>query len=275
LRLSGCYCCAEASAAAATSTLLHPKVAGAKVAGAEFGQRARAWAHYPSTSEYFVFHNCDGAGIQSDCLGDIKYIERFEGYNAPGTPVICDGPDGGRNHCMFVHPASKTVFDKLNYWAGWYMFGQIDKSVCAAGGSRDWDPAVCSRILGINGGKHPYINTGAVHLFSFLLYPWVCNSDPAMRNSNFLSPTLDNTPDHPDKGWKCYADNEPLSPPSGPPGWPPQIEIYYFALYRTADGKDQLKYDKWAIADSDTPEQVATALELYPCNPGDGSNCPW
>jgi hypothetical protein len=247
------------------------------VAGAAAGQGARAWTSYPGPpSDYFVFHNCDGAGIQSDCLGDIKYIERFEGRNAPGTPVLCDGRDGNRNHCMFVHPSTGTVFGKLQYWAGWYNFGKIDEGICKAGGTRSWNPAVCSRLLAIHAGRNPYDGTGAAHTFAFLLYPWVCNSDGAMKSSNFLSPTLDNTADRPAHGWKCYADNEPGQRlASGQAGWPPQIEIYFFGLYRTADGKDQLKYDKWAVADSDTPVEVATGRELYPCHPNDGSNCPW
>merc|ERR1711972_525633 len=67
-------------------------------------KNVRAWAGDFSGKgnlDYFVFHGCDGAGIQSDCLGDIKYIERIEyRYNSgddsewpheDGKPDIVDG----------------------------------------------------------------------------------------------------------------------------------------------------------------------------------------
>jgi len=248
------------------------------VSGAEDGQGARAWTSYPNRTDYFAFHGCDGAGIQSDCWGDIKYIERFEGYNKPGTTVVCDGPNPPRNQCMFVHPATRTVFDRLKYWAGWYNYGEIDSSICKAGADRSWDATVCNRILDINNGKNPYAGTPGVRFtFSFLLYPWICQRDSSMANNNFFSPTLDNTggKEKPTSGWKCYVDNEPGTLSSGQPGWPPYIEIYYFGLYKTSDGKDQLMYDKWAITDSDTPAQIKSSEILYQCHQGDGSSCPW
>ncbi|MCP9801933.1 hypothetical protein KBY67_14460 [Synechococcus sp. RedBA-s] len=245
------------------------------VAGAALNPRqgARAWTSYPNRSDYWVFHNCDGAGIQPDCLGDIKYIERFEGYNKPGTEVVCDGKDGSRNHCSMVHPSTRTVFDKFKYWGGWYGFGKIGTNDCQAGKSRSWNLDVCNKILSINGGKHPYEGTGATALFSFMLYPWVCNSDQAMQNSNFSSPTLEESGTK--QGWKCYVDNEPLTDGNDNPGWPPLIEIYFFALYKTTDGKDQLKFDKYMVSNKNYPELIGKAYEIYPCNPGDGSNCPW
>merc|ERR1712187_380913 len=67
-------------------------------------KNVRAWASDfigKGNTDYFVFHGCDGAGIQSDCLGDIKYIERIEyRYNSDsdsdwphedGKPDIVDG----------------------------------------------------------------------------------------------------------------------------------------------------------------------------------------
>jgi len=119
-------------------------------------KNVRAWAGDFSGKgnlDYFVFHGCDGAGIQSDCLGDIKYIERIEyRYNSDsdsdwphedGKPDIVDGqvvldgnvqkfidtfPDGicgnfdsgkdTRNYCKFVHPGTELVHS--GYHGGWW-----------------------------------------------------------------------------------------------------------------------------------------------------------
>jgi len=106
-------------------------------------------------NEYYVFHACDGAGIQSDCAGDIFYVERFgvrynyEGddlYVRDGQVIEDDGtPDGSigklqtwkpdgicekqwydfnggkwetRTFCKFVHPGTNTIYD--DYSGGWW-----------------------------------------------------------------------------------------------------------------------------------------------------------
>merc|ERR1712048_916022 len=93
----------------------------------------RAWAaqfnndcsQAGGNSDYWVFHACDGAGIQGgDCAGDIKYVERFgftydgdmedfEYCNYDGQPTSYDD----RKYCKFVHPGTNKVYEE--YKAGW------------------------------------------------------------------------------------------------------------------------------------------------------------
>ena len=237
------------------------------IAGAQWKMGARTWASFPAGNrrDYWVFHNCDGAGIQPDCLGDIKYIERFDG--GPSQPGCEKGPHG-RNHCTFTHPNSGTTFGRMKYWAGWYNVGNDVETgkLCGAGANRDrpWNSDVCSSIRSINNGQNPYKNVeGVKHTFTFALFPWVCEADSSMPNSNFTSPSMEAY--GVTKGWKCYADNEPGS--SG--GWPPFIEIYFAGLFQESNDKFVLKLDKWMINNSATPELVGQGYALYPCNSGD------
>ena len=239
------------------------------IAGNQWKMGARTWASFPASdrSDYWVFHNCDGAGIQPDCLGDIKYIERFDGGES--QPGCLKGPHG-RNHCTFTHPNSKTTFGRMKYWAGWYNVGDDVETgkLCGAGANRNrpWNSNVCNSIGSINQGKNPYKKlAGVKHTFTFALFPWVCEADSSMPNSNFTSPSMDSY--GVTKGWKCYADNEPGS--AG--GWPPFIEIYFAGLFQESSERYVLKLDKWIINNSDTPELVGKGYELYPCNRGD--NC--
>ena len=243
------------------------------VAGAQWNMGARSWASFPKSGrkDYWVFHNCDGAGIQPDCLGDIKYIERFDGSNT--QPGCKKGPHG-RNHCTFTHPNSKTTFGQMKYWSGWYGFGNDVESgkICGAGKDLDrrWKVDVCNKIQNINNGSNPYKNvSGVKHTFSFALYPWVCEADSSMPNANFTSPSMDTY--GVTSGWKCYADNEPEN--NQGKGWPPFIEIYFAGLFEESPGKYVLKLDKWMINNSDTPELIGKGFAIYPCNSGD--NCEW
>jgi len=55
--------------------------------------------------EYFVFHGCDGAGIQGgDCAGDIKYFERF-------GPLYDDTSKGVSNGCVWSDSLQKYFAD--------------------------------------------------------------------------------------------------------------------------------------------------------------------
>lgn len=246
------------------------------VAGAQWNMGARTWASFPKEGrkDYWVFHNCDGAGIQPDCLGDIKYIERFEG---PPTSPKCEKSGSssphGRNHCTFTHPNSGTTFGVQRYWAGWYSDGNtvISGSVCGAGpeqNQRKWNASVCQKIKKIH-QVNPYENVkGVLMTFNFALYPWVCEADSSMPNTNFTSPTMDTFGVK--SGWKCYADNEPGCKDDC---WPPFIEIYYAGLFDEGNGVYALRLDKWMINNSDTPELIGKGYRIYPCNSGD--NCEW
>ncbi|WP_156487671.1 hypothetical protein [Synechococcus sp. MIT S9509] len=246
------------------------------VNGAKYNMGARTWASFPKEGrkDYWVFHNCDGAGIQPDCLGDIKYIERFDG---PPTSPECESSGSssphGRNHCTFTHPNSGTTFGVQRYWAGWYSDGNtvISGAVCGAGpeqNQRKWNKSVCQKIQDLH-QVNPYANVkGVLKTFNFALYPWVCEADSSMPNTNFTSPTMDTFGVK--SGWKCYADNEPGCKDDC---WPPFIEIYYAGLFDEGNGVYALRLDKWMINNSDTPELIGKGYRIYPCNSGD--NCEW
>ena len=252
------------------------------VTGAGDNQGARAWASYPKKSDYWVFHNCDGAGIQPDCFGDVVYIERFEGSN--NTKPGCYRDKNGRNHCTFTHPNSGSTFGAKKYWAGWFTNnGRISKSDCQAGGQggpiRPWggkNDNICNNITGL---PNPYEGLpGLVKTqyfggtFSFLLFPWVCEQDNSMVTDNFSSPSMDTYGVK--NGWKCYADNEPGKQANGDMGWPPEIEIYFAGLFRESNGNYVIKFDKWMITSDhgENPVQIGRGYAIYPCSDG---RCPW
>ena len=245
------------------------------VTGAGDNQGARAWASYPKKSDYWVFHNCDGAGIQPDCYGDVVYIERFEGSN--NTKPGCYRDKNGRNHCTFTHPNSGSTFGAKKYWAGWYGFGKINPKDCGSHATGGWQQSpkqnqlgsVCQNILNL---ENPYSNLpGKIKDFSFLLFPWVCEQDSGMSTNNFTSPSMDSYGVK--SGWKCYADNEPGNF-NGSNGWPPEIEIYLAGLFRESNGNYVIKFDKWMITSDhgDKPVQIGRGYAIYPCSDG---RCPW
>lgn len=239
------------------------------VAGANNGQGAKAWGAFDENGnnivkDYWVFHNCDGAGIQSDCAGDIKYIERFEGTNVQPS---CTPSNHNRNHCTFTHPDSLTTFGQFKYWAGWFgSNGEINQNDCNSKATGAWGGGVCEQITAI---ENPYKNDkNVVQAFSFMLFPWVCEADSSMVGNNFVWPTMSEWKTT--TGWKCYADNEPGT---ANVGWPPYIEIWLAGLYK-AGNTYVIRLDKWMVNDSNSPKKMGEGgYEIYPCNTGD--KCPW
>jgi len=66
--------------------------------------------------EKWVAHSCDHAGIQTDCKGDIGYLEFFGGYGQDyGCQVGVQGVD--HNACSFSHPAGLQFG---TYSCGWW-----------------------------------------------------------------------------------------------------------------------------------------------------------
>ncbi len=249
------------------------------VTGAGDNQGARAWASYPKKSDYWVFHNGDGAGIQPDCYGDILYIERFEGSNS--TKPGCYRDKNGRNQCTFTHPNSKSTFGTKKYWAGWYGYGDLRKGdQCKSKATGQWGGyggvSLCSNIQKLTNPyeglpglvKTQYFNG----TFSFMLFPWVCEQDNSMATDNFSSPSMDTYGVK--SGWKCYADNEPGKQADNSAGWPPEIEIYLAGLFKEDNGNYVIRFDKWMITAENgiNPVQIGKGYAIYPCSDG---RCPW
>jgi len=199
--------------------------------------------------DYFVFHGCDGAGLQSDCVGDIKYLERIQGlYNDDNLGIvdgkgtvpedgICGDFDYDRTYCKFVHPGTMRVHE--NYVGGWFLkpsdwgkscdpaFGDegagcINEDLCKSAASGGWDKSnpLCDNILNIPNnffnGQHPFADVEGYH-FSFVLYPWRCSPSGDDKNNLFSYPSITTN------GHKCFVDNEPDPAPLA-------LEIYFGVL---------------------------------------------
>jgi len=213
-----------------------------------------------TTRDYFVFHGCDGAGLQSDCFGDILYAEHiiglnendeygiydgktFDGKSPNGVKGICSDPNDtyGRSYCKFVHPGTMTVHE--DYYGGFH-------SKCSGFGNMGDDGALCiteddfqstasgvwkkgdldKKVLNIPnvyfGGQHPFADEDGYH-FSFMMYPWRCDNGGPAANNLFSYPSIS------DWGYECYVDNEP-----GGWGAPPDIEIYFGVLLNNGVGDE-------------------------------------
>lgn len=268
-----------------------------------------AWASDFSgnNEDYFVFHGCDGAGLQSDCVGDIKYIERlsylYTDDNTLQTDRVVDGmvssgrkfgeayPEGmcgqqdfpsgdQRTYCKFVHPGTERVYS--DYHGGWWgvdadedsKFGSkgmgfIKEGDFASAASGDWSGPLKSNVMAI-----PDRNFGGRHPFagdgdnfSFMLFDYRCEASPA--DSNYFS-----YPSIASNGRKCFVDNEP-----GSLGYPPHVEIYFGTLTQDTGGKDMVKMLRW---DSDVDGNITPANDdtdspyiTYPVHKHDGSNVPY
>ena len=222
---------------------------------------ARVWGHFDSSSnlttdEYFVFHGCDSAGVQPDCWGDIKYIERFGKKIGTGAKSISDYPkpdenplpsncnevDGDRRcYYTFVHPGTLTQYD--NYASGWWSNGNIKESDFNSHASGEWK-SFSWQFFNNNFSKyiskyknkllHPPNNNKSSN-FSFMLYPWTCVNTKEFGNVNYFS-----YPHINDNNYKCYADNEP-----GNAGRPLFIEFYFgFVDYNDSSATWRITYTR-------------------------------
>mmetsp|Transcript_14168 Transcript_14168/g.20685 ORF Transcript_14168/g.20685 Transcript_14168/m.20685 type:complete len:535 (-) Transcript_14168:421-2025(-) len=236
-------------------------------------------------TDYWVFHACDGAGLQSDCAGDsFRLVERFEHlYTDSSVPPggLCDRSE--RNYCKFVHPGTENVYTE--YRSGWWgddckkkggddRFGASNMSCISRAdfkskASGDWSGDLISNILNIPenyfGGVHPFAGDG--HNFSFLLFWWRCSRDENFYNTNLFS-----YPSIKDVGYKCYTDNEP-----GYEGHPFHTEIYFGTLTKDSSNADIIKlyrFDSYPDGSVSfvNPDNIYV---LYPVHQDDWSGVPY
>ena len=195
---------------------------------------ARVWGHFNlngklSKEGYFVFHGCDSAGIQPDCMGDIKYIERFERNIGTGVKSIEDYPNGPscstysnngivdkRCYYTFVHPGTNIQYS--NYAGGWWFNGKISEDAFNSHATGNWSSFTYEMF---QKKFKRFINeySKKENNFSFMLYPWTCVQTNEFGNNNSFS-----YPHINDIGYKCYVDNEPGNPGLGRPLF---IEFYF------------------------------------------------
>lgn len=273
-----------------TYNLQHGNVCNGEVFDLLTGSRsdARAWAYFDATGkassgDFFVFHACDGAGLQSDCKGDIKYVEHFAG-RAQGNSCQQDPKTSSnmRNYCKFKHPGTGTIYE--NYEAGWWNDGNaggqapngITDYMAASSANGQWGDGVKRGVVtqAVMAWPNPYMQYdgksngyGTMHAISFTTFPWVCTRSD--NGDNYFA-----APSQVETGVKCYADNEP-GWYKNTPGWPPYVYIYHMLLYKEASGKMALKGQKSTIelATSWSIQGPEAEFVLYQCHPGDA--CPW
>merc|ERR1712176_669409 len=161
---------------------------------------AQAW-QASGADDFFVFHGCDGAGLQTDCKGDLYYVEQYGPECQWGDPG-CEGDLNSNdlhNVCPFIHPGTGITYQWYN--CGWWGDGED-----WADGKMPWSP---------NNGLAPYTLKGPSG--NMFLYPWVCHQNPD-RDFSYFGVS--------DPHLNCFCDNEPLDDTSTtgdqlepPPTW--------------------------------------------------------
>ena len=194
---------------------------------------------------YFVFHTCDGAGVQTDCIGNTYFVEQLGPLNDPGDKQGFNGneaPGNGKGNscnledtdlhpygteqigCNFQHPGTNMNYDW--YWCGW-----MSTSGWADQNFEWWDTIVKGDELSVdNLGKDiPGVQQalGGEPDATLTLYPWVCNKDNS-GNRNLEPFTGDST-------HNCFCDNNAGDQLGGTV---PPPNLKFFAL--RSDGQGQV-----------------------------------
>jgi len=173
--------------------------------------RAKPWYDYNQADDpnknYYVFHSCDGAGLQmGDCMGDLYYVEQFFptcaslGKNWGDDGCRCDDSDGygldlPHNVCPMIHPGTTA-------WYSEYRCGWLNTAGDWADSKKNFWKQMKQFLT--NGGEVPAGSD------TMLLYPWVCTVDDSSgdyrwyygENAGYM---------YGDNSVKCWCDNEPAS----------------------------------------------------------------
>lgn len=170
------------------------------------GWTSKAWYDFSQddnseTKNYWVFHGCDGAGLQTgDCAGDTYYVEQIfnecnvawgqDGCSCQGgyTDYSGYGRNVDHNKCPFIRPGSHTMYKSYN--CGWFSTdgGWSDQG-------KNWFASM--RQYMTNNGE-----TGGAH--TMMVYPWVCTYDETTDFSWYFAGEL-----YGSNNIKCWCDNEP------------------------------------------------------------------
>lgn len=219
-------------------------LAGSESASAQGAMGNRKW-QYPGADDYWIFHACDGAGIQSaDCNGDIYYAEHIgkatDTYACrypDGTPSQekCDYSDNAwgcqHNSCTHWHAG----LDEINsfYQCGWWGYGpQVSPDGWYATGNEGWHGLGYEADLG-GGWKGAIVAT----------YDWVCHYQDPHQQGGGTDPSGTWHPYSAFPGGlnaaftgkddlRCYCDNEPWDyDEAGKKKAPPGARLYQVKYY--------------------------------------------
>lgn len=182
--------------------------------------RAQAWCEKgnPNPENYFVIHSCDGAGIQTDCVGDTWYVELFGPWedkdyclandgSSAGWGFDCDASSGNddalencqHQKCTFRHPMTNINYQY--YSCGWWGVGSYGQGLNGqlVEGAESW-------LNGQDGLRDAnscdYGDLGQCNDWNayFFLYAWTCHQDDLSKNTDWFTGV---------SGRNCYCDNEP------------------------------------------------------------------
>jgi len=95
------------------------------------GMAVGGW-QVPNSNSFFIFHSCDGAGLQTDCMVQEMYVEQFSFATCPNNdwskcshacnvlvPGSKDGSGAQHQQCSFYHPGKQTFYEWYN--CGWWL----------------------------------------------------------------------------------------------------------------------------------------------------------
>lgn len=193
-------------------------------------------------ANYYVFHTCDGAGLQSDCKGSQWYVEQLSQYN--GERSWNDGsPQPGEVHPTgttqisfnFQHPGLGNSYEW--YWCGWWSKVEAWSGFDASAGWMDGTNAGSEVSNGGNGHTPSWARTafgGQDADATVALYPWICSIDASADKTGIQQGEAMYAGDHPEGIWNCFCDN---NGPNGHPGDnqpPPHYKLY--SVKKEGDG---------------------------------------
>lgn len=224
-------------------------------------ESALGWAYWGSgdRQNYWVIHGCDGAGIQTDCSGDMLYIEQFGPYTATQQ---CDyfAQYPSHNSCDFSHPGTGSRYEFYN--CGWWNFGDLDGKDWLLGPNApyNWAAAARSKLGAAGLLKNPFV--GADIQLVATTSPWTCSYDSNKEMYPFTHAQMN-----------CYCDNEPWNGRSAVnAGASPEINWNTKLLYCGLYG------DKLSCSQYDMTGAKEAGWDMYVCHGGDwapaaGSHC--
>jgi hypothetical protein len=226
--------------------------------------------------DIWILHGCDGAGIQTDCVGDYFYLEHFDGTN-PIDPEDCplsnygDASPSGHIQCpTFYHPGMQVNLPQYScgWWRGYDQPVGIENASNDGvgafgphGGGGDYSNGMrsalanCPTCAGQTGLDHPYGDTDnkAIAYFTGAIFPWICWEDTSM-NIPYTGALMN-----------CACDNEPWNGRGdGEREYPKTTQISYCGLYLDDNtGANKLVCDFIDMGDGEATA-VERGVELLP-----------
>ena len=202
-------------------------------------QEGGAWKDSRSTSDpnYFVFHTCDGAGLQTDCLGSQWYVEQLSQYNngfngagpqldGKGNPLV--HPEGTQASSFnFLHPGTGNDYEW--YYCGWWSLtsGWAGWDVNAG-----WIPADVKDTHTPSWARSAFNGDDADATMA--LYPWICTVDSSHDKTGIQPGAAMYSGAHGNGIWNCFCDN------NGPHGSPHDLEppphYKFYSMKKQPDG---------------------------------------